>query len=204
MKPPRRSDESAPRPLSLGPASDDLDRGLDELLDDDRRRTARAQRRARDLRRTIEQDTATLAGILRDFAEHGLGVTIEHPGGRLSGQIISLATDHVVLETRSADLAILAMWSVSTVAPQAGSIVPDPVGRGSRPSSQSLREVLADLVEGAPNALIQVIGRDQPVTGVLRAVGEDVVVVSAWQATRATPSPTVIPLGHVVRVLIQR
>ncbi len=196
----------ATRPLptnrDAAPASDedvvDLDRDLGELVDEDRRARAVEGRRHADLRRAVERDSATLAGLLRDLAEHGLAVVLEHEGGRLAGRVVAIGPDCVVLDHRGAEgRSVVRTSDLLTVTTEPGASAPDVRSHRDLPSDLHLREVLAAASEERLPVRLHLRGRTEALGGRLRAVGEDVVTIAA----EGTPAGrTFVPLERVVRV----
>lgn len=179
----------------------DLDAGLGELLDDDRRDRARQDLRDRDLRRLVERDTATFLGILRDVAEQQLTVVLDHLGGRVAGRVVRLGPDHVALRTTRADEVVLvALWAISAVETTPDGRETDVVGRREPGEALGLRDVLAEAAEDRPDVVVLLQGRDQVVSGTLRAVGEDVLSVGP---NPPPGSSTLCRLDAVVRVVLR-
>lgn len=184
-----------------GPTSprraDQVDRELDRLLDGERRDRAAADRRAAELRRFVEQDSANLLGVLRDLAENQVGVVLEHAGGRVSGTIVALGADCVVLaERRGRGHAAVPLGQVQLVEVAAWHVARTDRGHVAHPSDLGLREVLAAAVEDRRDVRLHVRGRDEPVSGRLRAVGADVLTVVDRVAGGRT---TCVALAHLVR-----
>lgn len=211
MKPPRPTTSPArvpSRPLPTGRDAAtpdggelDLDRGLGELLDDDRRDRAVRERRDRDVRRTMQRDTATFAGILRDLAEQDLAVVIEHRGGRVAGRVLALGPEHVLLQPGIDDqVVVVARWAITTVRAEQGARPVEPLGQRDVPTVASLRDVLAEFVPQRPEVALLLDGREGVVAGTLRAVGEDVATVGGQLG--ANPS-TFVALHAVVRAVIR-
>jgi hypothetical protein len=188
-------------PATPEAATPDFDESLGELIDDDRRDRARGDLRDRDLQRTMQRDTATFSGILRDLAEQQLSVVLEHAEGRIAGRIVTLATDHVVLESRgSGERAFVRLSAVITLAPEVGVLPPDSVGRREVAHDWTLRDALAEAADERPDVLLVLAGRSQLLAGQLRAVGEDVLTLVRPERPSGR---TFVPINHIIRAVIR-
>lgn len=185
-----------PRPLPKGAdGADQVERGLGDLLDEERRRSAVRERRDADLHRAVEEDTASLVGWLRDAAEHGRNLLVEHEGGRLAGRVVGLGEDHVVLSRRGATgRSVVRLDAVVAVVEDSGGATPLR-GRRQVPSGHTLRDVLVDAAEQRCEVRAHLRGRAEALAGLVTALGEDVVTFGGSGRPRV-----LVPLDRLVRL----
>lgn len=147
-----------------------LDRWVAEARVDE---AAQQRSRERWLREVAEQE-ATLGGVLTDLAERHAGVTIAVDGRRHHGLIVAIGVDFVAVRVTAGSDVLLAIRAVGVVrtAPAVEAAV------GDRMVSTELRltDVLGELSADRERVRL-VTSAGETVTGVLRSVGHDVVVV---------------------------
>lgn len=175
---------------------DRLLEGLERWVADGRvDESARARSRERWLRQAAEDD-ATLAGVLIDLAERWVSVSVATVGGRRHvGTVTAIGADFVALRLGTGAHCLLAMAALSVVrtAPAAGTAV------GDRPVRTSLDLVgaLAGLAAEHERAMLVTAGGNEAVTGELRSVGRDVVVVRTDGARRSTAYVAISSVAEV-------
>jgi hypothetical protein len=170
-----------------------LDRWVAEARVDD---AARRRARERWLRQQAEEE-ASLAGVLADLAERGTPVTLHGVGGRRHrGTVRAVGEDFVVVSTATRD-AVVALGSVTSVRTRPGEA--PAVGDRSVSTPLRLAEVLAGLA--AEREAADLVTRDggDSVTGVVRSVGRDVVVV---QLATGSPAVAYVPIAAIAEVLV--
>ncbi|MGH9273902.1 MAG: hypothetical protein ACRDZU_04570 [Acidimicrobiales bacterium] len=169
-----------------------LDRWVSEARVDE---AALQRSRERWLRDAAEQE-ATLGGVLIDLAERHAGVTIFVDGRRHHGVIVAIGVDFVALCATAGSDVLLAIRAVDVVrtAPAVEAAV------GDRVVSTELRlaDVLVELAADRERVRL-VTSAGETVTGVLRNVGQDVVVVRTDGDPRGT---AYVPTAAVVEVTI--
>jgi len=148
-----------------------LERWAAEARVDD---AARRRSRERWLLQSAEEG-GTLAGVLADLAERSSTVTVRTSAGRRhTGHIRALGADFVALTTTAGDDVLVATGAVSSVRTQAAHA---PVGDRPVRSALGLAEALAGLAAERDRALLVTRDGGDTVTGTVRTVGRDVVVV---------------------------
>ncbi len=146
----------------------------------------------------MEQDVATLRGLFLDLAEQEQQVLVEHEGGRLAGRVVGLGDDVVVIEGRNGSgRSLVRPDAVQTIATEQVAPAADVRSHRERPSDLAFRDLLAAGAEQAIEVAVHVRGRSTLLSGVLRAVGEDILSIAA---TRLSTISTFVSLEHVVRV----
>lgn len=187
------------------------DRALDDpdgLISDDSTRFERwvadlrvddaaRQRARRHWLRASASEEASLAGVFADLAEHGATVTVTTMSRRQhTGVAVVLGGDFVGLRTGPARHVVVALPAINAVrtAPET------PAVPGDRTTAATilLSDVLVALA--AERARVGILtGTDELVTGELRSVGTDVVVL------RPSPDGTAmayVALGAITEVLL--
>ncbi len=136
---------------------------------------ARQRSRERWLRDVAEQES-TLVGVLLDLAERRSSIAVTTAARRRHGVISAMGADFVALRQAGGAEALLALAAISQVRTGGGG---DPaVGDRMVTSEYRLLDVLAQLA--AERERVRLVTRDgDAVTGTLRNVGHDVVVVRA-------------------------
>lgn len=142
-------------------------------------------------------EEARFAGVALDFAERGIGVSLQTIGGRSHhGTIAAVGQDFVVV--RAAErVTLVALPAVASLraAPGPGRVSPigDAMSDRAEAVSVSLAGILAGLAGDRPHVQI-VAGGAGPYAGELRAVGEDVVTL---RLAGEPPTTIYVRLGSV-------
>lgn len=139
-------------------------------------------------------ELATLAGTLRDLAEHGAGVGVTTVTGRTyRGSAVAVATDHLVLQTPVGQRVFVRLGAVALVRPDRDHRAP--LAQGDREPAQDLLlvERCARWVEDRPALALAVRGHHDLLRGRLLAVAEDLLSV----ALDGTTSPTYVAADAV-------
>lgn len=193
-----RSDPRQPARLVDG-RGDGLDRRLERWAAEARvDEAARARARERWLRRQAEED-ATVAGVLADMLDAATPVTVHTRGGHThAGVVRAVGVDFLALGPvdRRAGQVVLPLAAVGSVRSRAGA----PVVVGDRPAvgSTRLQDVLAGLgVDGTHVRVMTVDG--ETLSGVVRSVGRDVVVLATGHEPAAT---AYVPSGAISAVAL--
>lgn len=143
---------------------------------------ARSAQRHLTLRAT---ELATLAGTLRDLAEHTAGVGISTTSGRTHrGSAIGVAADHVAVATAAGQHVFIRLDAIALVRPDPDSRAP--VAQGDRQPLQDLLllERCARWVDDRPSLALSVRGSTDLLRGRLLAVSEDLLSVALDGARR--------------------
>lgn len=134
---------------------------------------ARSEERSRLLRAS---EVATWAGTLEDLAERRATVVVRLAGGRTHrGTLVALGRDHVAVRTPGGQLAVLATSAVRTIRPEPGTAAAAATGDRERAAGRTLAELLERCREEATRIVVGLDGVDDPLTGEVAALGEDVV-----------------------------
>jgi small nuclear ribonucleoprotein (snRNP)-like protein len=155
--------------------TDPIDGLLDELrrwaADDETARLARSRSRARWLHQQAAE-SATLAGVLLDLAEHRVVVTVETGARAHTGSLVAVSTGVCVLQEIDDAEHHLALVPLATIT----MLVPPVQAHGDRvPNLQlDLAGVLAGLAADRPTVSLE-LESGKRVTGVLETVGMDIV-----------------------------
>jgi hypothetical protein len=190
---PRATDD--PSAASLGGTAR-LDRELVRLGDEVRTTdAARSRSRAHWLRHQADEE-ATLAGVLVDLAERGDLVALTTASGRRHrGQLRSVAGDFCVLHAASGHQVLVSFTALASVRCEPGR----PAAGGDRDivSRRSLADHLAALADRRPRLTVTTRAPDETVSGVLRSVGRDVLVVGLDGDARGV---VYVPVASVAEV----
>lgn len=156
---------------------------------------ARQRSRERWLRDAAEQE-ATVVGVLLDLAERQTPIAVTAAGHRLQGVVSALGADFVALRQATGVEALLGLGSLSQV--QAGRGGDPATGDRMVTSELRLLDVLAQLA--AERERVRVVTRDgDTVTGLVRNVGHDVVVL---RADGDPPPTTYVPGAAIAEVTL--
>lgn len=153
--------------------------GSDPLLDllDEARADAAGSARSR--QRWLEQQAAegaTLVGTLVGLAERGSPVALRTRAGRVChGPLVAVSDDFVVVRADAGRDHCVRLGSVASVGVQPGARPPVPSDDRPAPLDLRLVEVLAGLAPERPRLALVTAG--ELVSGVLLAVGIDVVTL---------------------------
>lgn len=158
-----------------------------ELLDASVAEQAVAARARERLLRQRAEEGARFAGTLRDIAEAGGVVTVRTEAGVAhQGRLVAVGLDHCAVATVRGPVVFVALDAVALVRPEPGAAHAAATGERDAAQDRTLLEVLARLVDDRPRVALLARGSPEPVTGELRAVGEDVVTVRLDGDTRGT------------------
>lgn len=187
-----------PDDLVRGDGSPSFAARLDRWVADARIDQSALQRsRERWLREVAEQE-ATLAGVLADLAERRTPLTVRTSGGRRHHGVISaIGADFVAVSTPSGSDVLLAVRAVGVVRtnPAEAATLGDQVVA----TELRLADVLAELAADRERVLLVTTDGQDSVTGVLRSVGHDVVVVRT-DGERAAKA--YVPLTAIAEITI--
>jgi len=128
-------------------------------------------------------DDATLAGILVDLAEHHATVVVRTcVGGCHIGVVHRVGRDHCVVAV-GARRVIVGLAGVTTVEPAPADPAPGvrgtpPLGHRAPPDAGCVADVLAEMCADRPVVAVTTLD-GRTTTGVLDAVGRDVIVLGA-------------------------
>jgi hypothetical protein len=130
---------------------------------------------------------ATLSGVLMDWAERGDTLSIRTSSGRtIRGPIVLVAADAIGVARRAGRLTLVPMRCVALIrSHDSGKRAPDTSGNRVPRRAASLAAIVGGLVGARPQVAIAVDGEPGLVTGELRAVGADILTVSADPRVRA-------------------
>lgn len=159
-----------------------------------------ARRRARErwLLQAAEEG-GTLAGVLADLAERGIGVSLRTTGGRRhGGHVRAIGADFVALDSTAGGQALVALAAISSVRAQPGAA--PPAGDRTVRSVLALAEVLAGLAAERERVVVVSLDGGDAVTGTVRSLGRDVVTLTVDGAVPATTA--YVPLATVGEVLL--
>jgi hypothetical protein len=159
---------------------------------------ARRRSRERWLLQSAEEGGA-LAGVLADLAEQGTPVTVRTSAGRRhTGRLRAVGADFVALATAAGDEVLVAIDAVSSVRTARARA---PLGDRMALGALTLAEALAGLAAERDRALLVTRDGGDTVSGTLRAVGADVVVVRL--DGDAPPAGTAyVPLAAIGEVVL--
>ncbi|HET6950261.1 MAG TPA: hypothetical protein VFI47_07795 [Acidimicrobiales bacterium] len=174
-----------------GDLSARLERWAEEARVDE---AARLRSREGWLRRQAEEES-TLAGVLVDLLEAAEPVTIHTRAGRRHAGVVRAVGADVAVLGRSGGAVAVALHAIASLhtGPGAGAVL------GDRAAGGALR--LADMLTGlvAARERVLVVTLDgAAVSGVVRSVGGDVVVVRGTGAPAATCYIPLAAIGEVV------
>lgn len=158
---------------------------------------ARARARERWLRSVAEQE-ATIAGVLVDLTERAAGVALSTTAGRRHrGWIRALGADFVALCPASGTEVLVALQAISVVR----TLPTEDPAAGDRVVSTelTLAEVLTELAAERERVLLVTCAGSDSVSGELRSVGHDVVVV---RADTDLPATAYVPLTAIAEVTL--
>jgi len=134
---------------------------------------ARSEERSRLLRAS---EIATWAGTLEDLAERRSTVVVRLSGGRNHrGALVALGRDHVAVRTPGGQLALLATSAIRSLRPEPGTAAAPATGDRERSAGRTLAEILDRCREENTRIVVGLEGVDEPLTGEVVALGEDVV-----------------------------
>jgi hypothetical protein len=174
-------DAGGPDADGAGPPDDGLDRFVADARSD---LAAGARGRQRWLGVQAAEEMSLL-GVVWDLAERGAGVSLTTLAGRHHRGVVSGAgADFVCLRPTGAGLLLVPLHAVAAVRPEPGIVVPGDRDPDELTGATDLRGALAELVAERPPVTALTLGSPEPVTGELRSVGLDVVVVAVGRATR--------------------
>lgn len=156
-----------------------------------------AQQRARErwLLDVAEQE-ATVTGVLGELAERRAIVTIGVEGRRHHGTVVAIGLDFVALRPATGGEVLLALGAIGMV--RTAPTVTDLVGDRVVPTELRLVDVLAELAADRERVRLVTTTGDV-VTGRLKSVGRDVVVV---RADGEPPGTAYVPATAVVEATI--
>lgn len=124
-------------------------------------------------------ELATLAGTLRDLAEHTAGVAVTTTSGRnYQGSAIGVAADHLALASSAGQHVFVRLDAIALVRPDPDSRAP--VAQGDREPLQDLLllERCARWVDDRPMVALAVRGSADLLRGRLLAVADDLISVA--------------------------
>jgi hypothetical protein len=182
---------------------DRLLEGLERWVADGRvDESARARSRERWLRQAAEED-ASLAGVLNDLAERRVSVSISMAGGRRHvGTVTAIGADFVALRLGTGGHSLLAVAALAVVrsTPAVGAAV------GGQPvrTSLDLARALAGLAAERERAMLVTADGSDAVSGELRSVGRDVVVVRTDGERRSTAYVAISSIAEVTAAALDR
>jgi hypothetical protein len=148
--------------------------------------------------RTIAEEEATIAGVLVDLAERCAGVALSTTAGRRHrGSIGALGADFVALRPASGAEVLVAMGAISVVRTLPAE---DPAAGDRAVSTElTLADVLAELAADRERVLLVTRAGSDSVTGEIRSVGRDVVVL---RADTDLPATAYVPLDAIAEVTL--
>ncbi|MEX2549505.1 MAG: hypothetical protein WD638_04700, partial [Nitriliruptoraceae bacterium] len=123
-------------------------------------------------------EIATWAGTLHDLAERGIAAVVRLDGGRAyRGAIEAIGVDHVAVRTSGGTVALLLREAIRAVRPQPGLRAPVATGDRHRSVGRTLPEILLRLAEDGTRVALGLEGLDEPLTGRVLGLGEDVITL---------------------------
>jgi hypothetical protein len=187
-----RAPDGLVRGADAGSFSARLERWVAEARVDD----AAAQRsRERWLREVAEQE-ATLAGVLADLAERRTAVAVRTSAGRQHhGTIKVIGVDFVALRLASGTELLLAVRGLGVV--RTAPAVDAALGDRAVATELRLADVLAELAAERERVLLLTTSGGDAVAGVLRSVGQDVVVLRTDAERPGTAYVHLAAIGEV-------
>ncbi|MFP4636345.1 MAG: hypothetical protein ACLFRD_10815 [Nitriliruptoraceae bacterium] len=166
-----------------------------ELADDARLRDAVAARSEQRRRRDLAAELATWTGTLRDLAERAVPVVVGLAGAAPHRAVIAaVGLDHLALRLHAGGVVLVALEVVRTVRPEPGQAAPVATGDRERSQDRTLVEALARAAESRQRIAVAIRDVDDPVTGQLVGLGEDVLTLRADgedQPTIYAPTDTI-------------
>lgn len=169
-----------------------LDRWVAEARVDE---AALQRARERWLRDVAEQE-ATFSGVLTELAERRAGVTVGMHGRRHHGVIVAIGVDFVALRGSTGGDVLLALHEIGMV--RITGSASDVVGDRMVSTELRLSDVLAELAVDRDRVRL-VTSAGDVVSGSLRSVGQDVIVV---RTDGERPGTAYVPRTAVVEVSI--
>lgn len=169
-----------------------LDRWVAEARVDE---AALQRARERWLRDAAEQE-ATFSGVLSDLAERHAGVVIGVRGRRHHGVVVAIGVDFVALRLSTGAEVLVAIDQIGIV--RTSPAASDAVGDRIVSTELRLSDVLVELSADRDRVRV-VTSTDDVVSGILRSVGHDVVVV---RTDGEPPGTAYVPRTAVVEVTI--
>lgn len=136
---------------------------------------------ARARQRSLEQQAAqesTIAGVLLDLAERGQPITVKTAGGQVcEGQVVAVGADFVFVRDDNKGDLLIPTKAIATIRTASA----DRPVIGARPrSSVALLDTLDELAADHAHVLVTI--GDECVSGQLRVVGADVIMVAVDKA----------------------
>ncbi|HSK25029.1 MAG TPA: hypothetical protein VK906_17725 [Egicoccus sp.] len=145
-------------------------------------------------------DTASWLGTLRDLAERGARVSVTTRSGRVvTGWLVGLSTDRLVLALAGGDLLHLRVAAVRIVRPEPGPPAPVATGDRAAPAEVTLEDVLDAAAESGGPVVVHVRDTADPVRGTLVGLGEDIATLRLEGPGRQT---LYLPLAAIDAVLV--
>jgi len=171
------------------------------LEDEARHAEEVAARSERHQRLQRARELATWAGTLEDLAERRLGVVVQLAGSRrVRGHLVAAEPDLVAVRSDAGQLVIVRLDAVRLVRPQPGVAAAVATGDRQRVAGRRFIEVVQQLVEDRARILLGLDGLEEPVSGRLRAMGEDVLTVELDPTPRGL---AYLPLGRVQDLTVE-
>lgn len=163
------------------------------------RRAVTARREARERRRRAEE-LAGWVGTLRDVAERGRTVVLRTARRRHRGQLAAVAADHLVVRLHPRGTVLVALDAVRFLRPEPDAPAPPATGDRGHAFDRTLDEALHRLAEDGEVVGLGLRDVDEPVSGTVVGLGED--VVSLRPATSA--GVVYVPLPAVQEIAVDR
>lgn len=137
-----------------------------------------AARARRHERLAAAAGTASWLGTLRDLAERGVRVAVGTRSARtVSGWLIGLSTDHLVLALPADERLHLRLAAVRFVRPEPGPVAPAAMGDRAAPAEITVEDVLDAAAERGDPVVLHLRDVEDPVRGSLLGLGDDVATV---------------------------
>ncbi len=185
--------------MADGPAAQDPYLALGDRARQEAEIAARAERRDR-LERASE--VATWRGTLRDLAERQPLVGLRLAGGSTRrGCLVALGADHVGVRAAGGQLVLVRLDAIHALRQEPGSPTHVATGDRDRIAGRHLIAVLAELVEERDRVALAGDGWEEPLSGALIGVGEDVLTLRLEGAEQGT---IYLPLTAVTEVILDR
>lgn len=185
------------QPRSPGTTASPLDGALARLVAEGRTDTAASTRsRQRWLSQQADEE-ATLVGTLVDLAERGLPVIVRTGSEVLTGPLRVVGADHAVLDG-VAGTVLVRLDAVTSVRSGEGR----PLPRGDRviAATRPVTATLSDLAGERARVVVTTVAGER-ISGLLRAVGADVVRIEADGPHRGH---VVVVVAAITTVLVAR
>jgi hypothetical protein len=165
--------------------ADGADAALERFVADARSDlAARARGRQRWLGVQAAEETS-LVGVVWDLAERAASASVTTTAGRQHhGRVSGAGVDFVCLRPAGDGLVLLPLHAVAAIRPEPGAVVAGDRSVDEIPDATDLRSTLAELAADRPRISTVAIGSGDVVTGELRSVGLDVIVVAMGQQSR--------------------